>query len=163
MTRLTLMQGHVAHIGQGAGSRKMTIPLRRRYDTDSTINQIPIRVDETPLRIQGRVGASLYRSARAAGVPARAVEALRRNPLVVRIEPDSGMATQLSSETLPRGAVWLRDAGNSAAEPQPGKKGVLPNELAHQQNVLTASRRTRLAHLDSASSIITRIGKVNNC
>jgi murein DD-endopeptidase MepM/ murein hydrolase activator NlpD len=43
-----------------------------------TLNQIPIRVDETPLRIQGRVGASLYRSARAAGVPARAVEAYIR-------------------------------------------------------------------------------------
>jgi murein DD-endopeptidase MepM/ murein hydrolase activator NlpD len=42
------------------------------------LNQIPIRVDETPLRIQGRVGASLYRSARAAGVPARAVEAYIR-------------------------------------------------------------------------------------
>jgi murein DD-endopeptidase MepM/ murein hydrolase activator NlpD len=38
------------------------------------LNQIPIRVDETPLRIQGRVGASLYRSARAAGVPAHVVE-----------------------------------------------------------------------------------------
>ena len=42
------------------------------------LNQIPIRVDETPLRIQGRVGASLYRSARAAGVPARTVEAYIR-------------------------------------------------------------------------------------
>ncbi len=39
-----------------------------------TLNEVPIRVDETPLRIQGRVGASLYRSARAAGVPARTVE-----------------------------------------------------------------------------------------
>ena len=37
-----------------------------------------IAIDETPLRIQGRVGASLYRSARAAGVPARAVEAYIR-------------------------------------------------------------------------------------
>ena len=37
-----------------------------------------IAIDETPLRIQGRVGASLYRSARAAGVPARAVEAYLR-------------------------------------------------------------------------------------
>jgi murein DD-endopeptidase MepM/ murein hydrolase activator NlpD len=37
-----------------------------------------ISIDETPLRIQGRVGASLYRSARAAGAPARAVEAYIR-------------------------------------------------------------------------------------
>ena len=42
------------------------------------VTQIPIAVDETPLRVQGRVGASLYRSARAAGVPARAVEAYIR-------------------------------------------------------------------------------------
>ncbi|MBU2342473.1 MAG: M23 family metallopeptidase [Alphaproteobacteria bacterium] len=34
-----------------------------------------IRVDETPLRIRGRVGSSLYRSARAAGAPASAVQA----------------------------------------------------------------------------------------
>jgi murein DD-endopeptidase MepM/ murein hydrolase activator NlpD len=37
-----------------------------------------IAIDETPLRIQGRVGASLYRSARAAGAPARVVEAYIR-------------------------------------------------------------------------------------
>jgi murein DD-endopeptidase MepM/ murein hydrolase activator NlpD len=43
-----------------------------------TVTRIPIAVDETPLRIQGLVGASLYRSARAAGVPARAVEAYIR-------------------------------------------------------------------------------------
>ena len=43
-----------------------------------TLNRIPIAVDDTPLRIQGLVGASLYRSARAAGVPARAVEAYIR-------------------------------------------------------------------------------------
>jgi murein DD-endopeptidase MepM/ murein hydrolase activator NlpD len=35
----------------------------------------PIAVDATPLRIQGLVGSSLYRSARAAGAPAKVVEA----------------------------------------------------------------------------------------
>lgn len=40
---------------------------------------IPIAIDNTPLRIQGRVGPSLYRSARAAGVPAKAVEAFIRS------------------------------------------------------------------------------------
>jgi len=34
----------------------------------------PIRVDETPLRIRGTVGSSLYRSMRAAGAPASAVQ-----------------------------------------------------------------------------------------
>lgn len=33
-----------------------------------------IRVDETPLRVRGKVGSSLYRSMRAAGVPASAVQ-----------------------------------------------------------------------------------------
>ncbi len=35
----------------------------------------PIRVDDTPLRVRGTVGSSLYRSARAAGAPASAVQA----------------------------------------------------------------------------------------
>ncbi|KQM96391.1 M23 family metallopeptidase [Sphingomonas sp. Leaf25] len=34
----------------------------------------PIAIDHRPLRIQGRVGASLYRAARAAGAPVKAVE-----------------------------------------------------------------------------------------
>ncbi|HZG09400.1 MAG TPA: peptidoglycan DD-metalloendopeptidase family protein [Allosphingosinicella sp.] len=43
-----------------------------------TLQKTPIAIDETPLRIQGMVGDSLYRSARAAGVPARAVESFIR-------------------------------------------------------------------------------------
>jgi murein DD-endopeptidase MepM/ murein hydrolase activator NlpD len=43
-----------------------------------TLVKTPIFVDETPLRIQGYVGDSLYRSARAAGVPAKAVEGFIR-------------------------------------------------------------------------------------
>jgi murein DD-endopeptidase MepM/ murein hydrolase activator NlpD len=43
-----------------------------------TLTKTPIFVDETPLRIQGMVGESLYRSARAAGVPAKAVEGFIR-------------------------------------------------------------------------------------
>ena len=35
----------------------------------------PIAIDRTPMRVRGLVGPSLYRSARAAGVPARVVEA----------------------------------------------------------------------------------------
>jgi murein DD-endopeptidase MepM/ murein hydrolase activator NlpD len=49
-----------------------------RVDGALVLTRIPIAVDETPMRIQGRVGASLYRSARAAGVPARAVESYIR-------------------------------------------------------------------------------------
>jgi murein DD-endopeptidase MepM/ murein hydrolase activator NlpD len=43
-----------------------------------SITRIPIAIDETPLRIQGRVGSGLYQSARAAGAPAKAVEAYIR-------------------------------------------------------------------------------------
>jgi murein DD-endopeptidase MepM/ murein hydrolase activator NlpD len=57
-----------------------------------TLNEIPIRVDETPLRIQGRVGASLYRSARAAGVPARTVEAYIR-ALNTQVQVPSGLGS----------------------------------------------------------------------
>lgn len=38
------------------------------------LNRNPIMVDNTPLRVTGTVGSSLYRSARAAGAPAEAVQ-----------------------------------------------------------------------------------------
>lgn len=43
-----------------------------------SLRRIPIAVDDTPLRIQGVVGSSLYRAARAAGAPAQAVETYLR-------------------------------------------------------------------------------------
>jgi murein DD-endopeptidase MepM/ murein hydrolase activator NlpD len=49
-----------------------------RVDGTLRLNRIPIAVDNTPLRIQGKVGSSLYRSARAAGAPAKAIEAYLR-------------------------------------------------------------------------------------
>ncbi|URW75630.1 M23 family metallopeptidase [Sphingomonas donggukensis] len=64
------------------------LSFRARFDLSMDIarqagvlalNAIPIAIDHTPLRIQGRVGPSLYRSARAAGVPAKAVEAFLRS------------------------------------------------------------------------------------
>ena len=60
------------------------LAFRARFDLAIAVNRVdgglsldkqPIAIDETPLRVQGLVGASLYRSARAAGVPARVVEA----------------------------------------------------------------------------------------
>ncbi|QNG46644.1 M23 family metallopeptidase [Sphingobium yanoikuyae] len=42
------------------------------------VTRVPIRVDNTPLRIQGVVGDSIYRSARAAGAPPKAVQAFLR-------------------------------------------------------------------------------------
>ncbi|WP_258319787.1 M23 family metallopeptidase [Qipengyuania flava] len=63
-----------------------SIAFRARFDlaldigrldegADLALTQNVIRVDETPLRIRGEVGSSLYRSARAAGAPASAVQA----------------------------------------------------------------------------------------
>jgi len=45
-----------------------------RTDGNLALKRIPIIVDDTPLRIRGTVGSSLYRSARAAGAPASAVQ-----------------------------------------------------------------------------------------
>lgn len=60
-----------------------SLQLRARFDLRLEITRvsgrlqlvrIPIAVDTAPLRIQGNVGESLYRAARAAGVPAKTVE-----------------------------------------------------------------------------------------
>ena len=65
-----------------------SIAFRARFDLALSIERSdggnlalirkPIAVDETPLRIRGTVGNSLYRSARAAGAPASAVQAYLR-------------------------------------------------------------------------------------
>lgn len=49
-----------------------------RVDGALRLTRVPIAVDNTPLRVQGIVGDSLYRAARAAGAPARAVETYLR-------------------------------------------------------------------------------------
>jgi murein DD-endopeptidase MepM/ murein hydrolase activator NlpD len=61
-----------------------------RVDGNLILDPVPIAVDETPLRIQGRVGSSLYRSARAAGVPARIVESYIR-ALTTQISVPAGL------------------------------------------------------------------------
>jgi murein DD-endopeptidase MepM/ murein hydrolase activator NlpD len=50
----------------------------KRNGSQLVLERMPIAVDHTPLRIQGRVGESLYLSARAAGVPAKTVESYLR-------------------------------------------------------------------------------------
>jgi murein DD-endopeptidase MepM/ murein hydrolase activator NlpD len=52
----------------------------------------PIKVDDTPLRIRGVVGPSLYRSARAAGAPASSVQQYLR-ALGAEIDLDSAIAS----------------------------------------------------------------------
>src|SRR3546814_13173939 len=45
-----------------------------RVDDRLVMRRIPIAVDATPLRLRGKVGAGLYRSARAAGAPPQAIQ-----------------------------------------------------------------------------------------
>ena len=51
----------------------LDLAVERRGGTLALIRK-PIRVDDTPLRIRGIVGSSLYRSARAAGAPVKAIQ-----------------------------------------------------------------------------------------
>jgi murein DD-endopeptidase MepM/ murein hydrolase activator NlpD len=60
-----------------------SLSFRARFDLQLAVGRVnghlvlkphPIAVDTTPLRIRGTVGSSLYRSARAAGAPASAVQ-----------------------------------------------------------------------------------------
>ncbi|WP_199857401.1 M23 family metallopeptidase [Sphingomonas sp. EC-HK361] len=59
------------------------LAFRARFDLNLALTRAgdhlaldrrPIAIDNTPLRIQGLVGSSLYRSARAAGAPAKVIE-----------------------------------------------------------------------------------------
>ncbi|ABC64720.1 M23 family metallopeptidase [Erythrobacter litoralis] len=52
----------------------LALGIQRGDDGNLALLRKPIRVDDTPLRIRGTVGSSLYRSARAAGAPASAVQ-----------------------------------------------------------------------------------------
>lgn len=50
----------------------------KRVNGALAAQRIAIQVDDTPLRIQGTVGDSIYRSARAAGAPPKAIQAFLR-------------------------------------------------------------------------------------
>ena len=68
----------------GAARPLDSLAFRARFDLELEIardaagnlslTRKPIRVDDTPLRIRGTVGSSLYRSMRAAGAPAARIE-----------------------------------------------------------------------------------------
>jgi len=80
-TRVALVLG--PRLGPGQPRRLDRAELRARFDLAVAVNRAggglalerrPIAVDTTPLRIRGQVGASLYRSARAAGAPPQAIQ-----------------------------------------------------------------------------------------
>lgn len=81
-TRLDLTLGRRASKTDPRPLEKLA--FRARFDLALSIDRAggalaltrhPIAIDHTPLRIRGAVGGSLYRTARAAGAPAKAVEA----------------------------------------------------------------------------------------
>ena len=77
------------------------------------LTRTAIRIDETPLRIRGTVGPSLYRSARAAGAPASAVQAYLR-ALGQQIDLEEGLLPTDSFDIIVqhrRAATGERQAG----------------------------------------------------
>src|SRR3546814_3785705 len=68
-----------------------------RVDGALRLKKIPIAVDDTPLRIRGTVGSSLYRSARAAGAPAKAVQAYLK-ALATKLSLDRDVSANRSEE-----------------------------------------------------------------
>jgi murein DD-endopeptidase MepM/ murein hydrolase activator NlpD len=91
-------------VAAGAPRALASLDFRARFDLDLSIEhrggglalvRHPIRVDETPLRIRGQVGASLYRSARNAGAPVSAIQSyLRALDKYVSLESDLAAGDQ---------------------------------------------------------------------
>lgn len=84
-TRIHLILGRRAERNQPRPVDALT--MRARFDLriemervggELVMRAIPIAVDNTPLRIRGRVGDSVYRAARAAGAPAEAIQSYLR-------------------------------------------------------------------------------------
>ena len=68
-------QGGPRPLEQLSFRAKFELELRVESNNGNlSLRRNTIRVDDTPLRIRGRVGSSLYRSARAAGAPASSVQ-----------------------------------------------------------------------------------------
>lgn len=79
-----------------------------------TLSRNVIRVDDTPLRVRGLVGSSLYRSMRSAGVPASAAQAYLR-ALDEHIELDREVRASDEFDIIiayRRAATGERQAGN---------------------------------------------------
>ena len=84
-TRMALTLGRRANRNQARPLDALS--FRARFDLKLAVTRAdgalrlvptPIAIDDTPLRIQGRVGSGLYLAARAAGAPAKAIETYLR-------------------------------------------------------------------------------------
>ncbi len=103
-------------------ARSIALAFRARFDLELAVERTggnlallrnPIRVDDTPLRIRGTVGNSLYRSARAAGAPASAVQQYLRT-LGDRVDMDRAIASTDTFDIIiahRRAATGERQAG----------------------------------------------------
>ncbi len=67
----------------------LKLEVARNAEGALVLKRIPIAVDDTPLRVSGTVGSSLYRSARAAGLPGNIVaEAMKQLGHAIDIQRD---------------------------------------------------------------------------
>ncbi|KMS52846.1 membrane protein [Novosphingobium barchaimii LL02] len=100
-----------------------SLDFRARFDLDLSIERSggglalarrPIHVDETPLRIRGTVGSSLYRSARNAGAPVTAIQSyLRAVDKYLSLESDLNAKDQFDFVVAyKRSAKGERQAGD---------------------------------------------------
>ncbi|WP_235037636.1 MULTISPECIES: M23 family metallopeptidase [unclassified Novosphingobium] len=107
----------------GAARVLDSLDFRARFDLDLSIERSggglalvrrPIRVDETPLRIRGTVGSSLYRSARNAGAPVTAIQSyLRAVDKYLSLESDLNAQDQFDFVVAyKRSAKGERQAGD---------------------------------------------------
>lgn len=91
----------------------LALAVERGESGPLSLTRTPIRIDETPLRIRGTVGPSLYRSARAAGAPASAVQAYLR-ALGQQVDLEEGLLPTDSFDIIVehrRAATGERQAG----------------------------------------------------
>ena len=99
-----------------------SLAFRARFDLNLAIDRAgnglrlkreAIAVDNTPLRIRGTVGSSLYRSARAAGAPADAIQnylkVIAGQTSLASIQPDDEFDIILSYKRAATGEVQVGD------------------------------------------------------
>lgn len=88
--------------------------VNRAADGDLSLERQAIAIDDTPLRLQGRAGTSLYKSMRAAGVPSRVaadyLKAIASRVSVGRdVSPDDRWDVALGQRRAATGEVELGD------------------------------------------------------
>ncbi|MFM9851707.1 MAG: M23 family metallopeptidase [Sphingomonadaceae bacterium] len=120
-TRMNIVLGRRAN--RNLARPLESLDFRARFDLALTVvrgangfNLVrhPIAIDQTPLRIQGVVGDSLYRSARAAGAPPKAVEAY-----IIAIASKLSLGADVTPDT--RFDIIVEHARAQTGETQTGK------------------------------------------